>query len=85
MIENFSPIFYIFGACLIFTAWRQAFPGGHHDDDLKKAWAYTTTETVLDEDDVILITGATEKCGGFQSAAMRGRHTGCPVPSGVSR
>jgi tellurite resistance protein TerC len=27
LIENFSWIFYIFGAFLVFTAWRQAFPG----------------------------------------------------------
>ncbi len=32
LIENFSWIFYIFGAFLVFTAYRQAFPGTHADD-----------------------------------------------------
>ncbi|MET0860760.1 MAG: TerC family protein [Microbacterium sp.] len=36
VIENFSPIFYIFGAFLVWTAYRQAFPGGDHDDDAKR-------------------------------------------------
>jgi tellurite resistance protein TerC len=32
LIEEFSWIFYVFGAFLVFTAWRQAFPGKHEDD-----------------------------------------------------
>jgi len=32
LIENFSWIFYIFGLFLVYTAWRQAFPGKQHDD-----------------------------------------------------
>ncbi|WP_439592492.1 TerC family protein [Microbacterium sp.] len=36
VIENFSWIFYIFGAFLVWTAWRQAFPGGDHDDDVQR-------------------------------------------------
>ncbi|MDQ1121913.1 TerC family protein [Microbacterium trichothecenolyticum] len=36
IIENFSPIFYLFGAFLVYTAIRQAFPGGDHDDDTQK-------------------------------------------------
>lgn len=32
VIENFSPIFYLFGAFLVYTAIRQAFPGDHDDD-----------------------------------------------------
>ncbi|MFJ6652167.1 TerC/Alx family metal homeostasis membrane protein [Microbacterium sp. NPDC091313] len=32
IIENFTPIFYLFGAFLVYTAIRQAFPGGHEDD-----------------------------------------------------
>ncbi|BDV30885.1 TerC family protein [Microbacterium terricola] len=32
LIENFSWIFYVFGAFLVFTAWRQAFPGAHEED-----------------------------------------------------
>ncbi|MBN9223509.1 MAG: tellurium resistance protein TerC [Microbacterium sp. SCN 70-27] len=36
IIEQFSWVFYIFGAFLIWTAWRQAFPGGDHDDDVKQ-------------------------------------------------
>lgn len=36
IIEQFSWIFYIFGAFLIYTAWKQAFPGGDHEDEVKK-------------------------------------------------
>ncbi|SBS70553.1 TerC family protein [uncultured Microbacterium sp.] len=36
IIENFLPIFYLFGAFLIWTAWKQAFPGGDHDEDVKQ-------------------------------------------------
>jgi tellurite resistance protein TerC len=36
IIENFSPIFYLFGAFLVYTAIRQAFPGDDHDDDTQK-------------------------------------------------
>ncbi|MEN2740688.1 TerC/Alx family metal homeostasis membrane protein [Microbacterium sp. X-17] len=32
LIENFSWIFYVFGAFLVYTAWRQAFPGKQHED-----------------------------------------------------
>jgi tellurite resistance protein TerC len=32
LIENFSWIFYIFGLFLVYTAWRQAFPGKAEDD-----------------------------------------------------
>jgi tellurite resistance protein TerC len=36
IIEQFSWVFYLFGAFLVWTAWRQAFPGGDHDDDVKQ-------------------------------------------------
>lgn len=36
LIENFSWIFYIFGLFLVYTAWRQAFPGTHEDDAQKE-------------------------------------------------
>lgn len=36
IIENFSWVFYIFGAFLVWTAYRQAFPGADHDEDVKK-------------------------------------------------
>lgn len=36
IIEQFSWVFYIFGAFLVWTAWRQAFPGGDHDSDVKQ-------------------------------------------------
>jgi tellurite resistance protein TerC len=36
IIEQFSWVFYIFGAFLVWTAIRQAFPGGDHDDDVKQ-------------------------------------------------
>ncbi|ALJ20106.1 TerC family protein [Microbacterium sp. No. 7] len=32
IIENFLPIFYLFGAFLIYTAWKQAFPGEEHEE-----------------------------------------------------
>ncbi|MEU1970681.1 TerC/Alx family metal homeostasis membrane protein [Microbacterium sp. NPDC019599] len=32
LIESFSWIFYVFGAFLVFTAWRQAFPKAHEND-----------------------------------------------------
>jgi tellurite resistance protein TerC len=35
-IEQFSWVFYIFGAFLVWTAYRQAFPGGDHDEDVKR-------------------------------------------------
>ena len=36
IIENFSPVFYIFGAFLIWTAIRQAMPEGDHDGEVKR-------------------------------------------------
>ncbi|MFV0373007.1 TerC family protein [Microbacterium sp.] len=36
IIEQFSWVFYIFGAFLVWTAWRQAFPGGDHDSDVQR-------------------------------------------------
>ena len=36
LIENFSPIFYIFGAFLIWTAIRQARPEGDHDGEVQR-------------------------------------------------
>ena len=36
VVEHFSPIFYVFGAFLIYTAIKQAMPEGEHEDDVKK-------------------------------------------------
>jgi tellurite resistance protein TerC len=36
VIEHFSPIFYLFGLFLVYTAIRQAFPGGDHEDEAKR-------------------------------------------------
>ncbi|WEK59648.1 MAG: TerC family protein [Candidatus Microbacterium colombiense] len=36
IIENFSPIFYIFGAFLIYTAIRQAMPEGDHEGEVQR-------------------------------------------------
>jgi TerC family integral membrane protein len=36
VIEEFSWVFYIFGAFLVFTAYRQAFPGGDHDEEVQR-------------------------------------------------
>src|SRR3712207_224945 len=35
-IENFSWVFYLFGAILIYTAWVQARSGGHDDGDYQE-------------------------------------------------
>ena len=36
IIEQFSWVFSLFGAFLVWTAYRQAFPGGDHDSDVKQ-------------------------------------------------
>jgi tellurite resistance protein TerC len=36
IIENFSPVFYLFGAFLIWTAIRQAMPEGDHEGEVKR-------------------------------------------------
>ncbi|MFD5214693.1 TerC/Alx family metal homeostasis membrane protein [Microbacterium sp. NPDC058345] len=36
VIEHFSPIFYIFGAFLIYTAIKQAMPEGEHDEEVQR-------------------------------------------------
>ena len=36
VVDHFSPIFYVFGAFLIYTAIKQAMPEGEHEDDVKK-------------------------------------------------
>lgn len=36
IVENFSPIFYIFGAFLIWTAIRQAMPDGDHEGEVAR-------------------------------------------------
>ena len=36
IIENFSPVFYIFGAFLIWTAIKQAMPEGDHDEEVQR-------------------------------------------------
>ena len=42
-------------------------------------WAYTTAETVLEPDDVILITGSTDKGGGLQPASLVGKESILPA------
>ncbi len=39
IIEQYVWVFYIFGAFLVYTAWKQAFPGGKHDDEVKQETA----------------------------------------------
>jgi len=36
IVENFSPIFYLFGAFLIWTAIRQAMPDGDHEGEVQR-------------------------------------------------
>src|SRR3954447_10351142 len=36
VIEQFSWVFYLFGAFLVWTAYRQAFPGGDHDEEVQR-------------------------------------------------
>jgi tellurite resistance protein TerC len=51
LIENFSWIFYVFGAFLVFTAWRQAFPGKHEDDAHAEAGIVRFTRRFIDISD----------------------------------
>src|SRR5215212_11523095 len=47
-IENFSWVFYLFGAILIYTAWVQARSGGHSDEgDYKESAVLRVTRRVL--------------------------------------
>lgn len=52
VIEQFSWVFYIFGAFLVWTAWRQAFPGGEHDEEVKQeAFIVRTLRRAIDISD----------------------------------
>ncbi len=52
IIEQFSWVFFLFGAFLIWTAWRQAFPGGDHDEDIKQeSFIVRTLRRVVDISD----------------------------------
>ncbi|TFV65916.1 UNVERIFIED_ORG: TerC family protein [Bacillus sp. AZ43] len=47
-IENFSWVFYLFGAILIYTAWIQARSGGHsHDEDYQENAVLRLTRRLL--------------------------------------
>jgi tellurite resistance protein TerC len=47
-IENFSWVFYLFGAILVYTAWVQARSGGHTgDEDYRENAVLRLTRTVL--------------------------------------
>jgi len=47
-IENFSWVFYLFGAILIYTAWVQARSGGHgHDDDYQENAVLRSVRRIL--------------------------------------
>ena len=51
LIENFSWIFYIFGAFLVYTAWRQAFPGSEEDDAQTETWIVRILRRFIDISD----------------------------------
>jgi tellurite resistance protein TerC len=51
LIENFSWIFYIFGLFLVFTAWRQAFPGKEAHDAQTETWIVRFLRRFIDISD----------------------------------
>jgi len=51
LIENFSWIFYLFGAFLVYTAWRQAFPGKEDDDAQTETWIVRILRRFIDISD----------------------------------
>ncbi|GAA2012978.1 TerC family protein [Microbacterium ulmi] len=51
LIENFSWIFYVFGAFLVFTAWRQAFPGKQEQDAETETWIVRFLRRFIDISD----------------------------------
>jgi tellurite resistance protein TerC len=51
LIESFSWIFYVFGAFLVFTAWRQAFPKAHENDAQAEAGIVRFTRRFVDISD----------------------------------
>jgi len=51
LIENFSWIFYIFGAFLVYTAWKQAFPGKEDDDAQTQTWIVRILRRFIDISD----------------------------------
>jgi tellurite resistance protein TerC len=46
-IENFSWVFYLFGAILIYTAWVQARSGGHGDEEYRENGVLRFTRRLL--------------------------------------
>src|SRR3954452_6310256 len=46
-IENFSWVFYLFGAILIYTAWAQARSGGHGDEEYRENGVLRFTRRLL--------------------------------------
>src|SRR3954451_4527398 len=46
-IENFSWVFYLFGAILIYTAWVQARSGGHGDEEYRQNGVLRFTRRLL--------------------------------------
>ncbi len=48
LIENLSWIFYVFGAFLVYTAWRQAFPGKEKDDAQTETWIVRVLRRFVD-------------------------------------
>jgi tellurite resistance protein TerC len=52
VIEQFSWVFYIFGAFLVWTAYRQAFPGGDHEDEVEReSFVVRTLRRMIDISD----------------------------------
>lgn len=51
LIENFSWIFYIFGLFLVYTAWRQAFPGKEDQDAQTETWIVRFLRRFIDISD----------------------------------
>jgi tellurite resistance protein TerC len=52
VIEQFSWVFYIFGAFLVWTAYRQAFPGGDHEEEVEReSFVVRTLRRMIDISD----------------------------------
>ncbi|MFT4052201.1 MAG: TerC family protein [Microbacterium sp.] len=53
IIEQFSWVFYLFGAFLVWTAWKQAFPGDDHDEQevQRETFIVRTLRRVIDVSD----------------------------------
>lgn len=64
LIENFSWVFYIFGAFLLYTAWTQARTGTEHQDEYHENAALRLTRRLLPTTDAYVNDQLTTRIGG---------------------